>query len=86
MTLRNLVGEVDRSNQLSKVPSVLVAYVDVLTALASGQDGARMVFSQLLKDAPPLASWKRVFGALSKVVELYKPRDHGRESRRFMLA
>lgn len=81
VTLRNLIGEVGRNSQLSNVPSVLVAYVDVLAALASGEDGARMVFVQLLsKEAPPLVSWQRIFVALSRVVELYTPTgDSGRE-------
>lgn len=58
---------------LMGIPSVFLGYTEVLVALASTRDGARIVFQELRdKNAPSAVSWKRLFDTLKAVVDIYE--------------
>lgn len=55
-------------------PSVFVAYLEVLTALASGEKGARSMYMQLRGDDRfAQVNWRRMFQLLLTVVRQYVP-------------
>lgn len=59
---------------MQAAPSVFLAYVKVLTSLASGQQGARSMFMQLRGENTYAAlSWRRMFEILVQVVRQYVP-------------
>jgi hypothetical protein len=60
------------SQALADVPSVLVAYLGLLTAVAETEAGARAMFHQLrVENAAEAVSWRRMFDALRGVVCRY---------------
>jgi len=64
---------VGTDSALMCIPSVFLGYTEVLVALASTSDGARIVFHQLRdKNSPPAVSWKRLFDTLRAVIEIYE--------------
>jgi hypothetical protein len=60
------------SQALADVPSVLVAYLGLLAAVAETEAGARAMFHQLrAENAAKAVSWRRMFDALRGVVRRY---------------
>ena len=67
-----LMTSVGSDPQLRNVPSIFLSYVVVLTALATTEIGARIVFAQLCGDnAPALIGWRRMFATLHAVINTY---------------
>lgn len=72
--LSELMGDVGQNAALINVPSVFLGYVDVLTALAATQVGARLMFQQLRpENAAQAVSWRRFFETLHAVIRQYNP-------------
>ena len=54
---------------LSASPSAFLAYVEVLTALAAGERGARSMFAQLrAENSFMVVSWRRMFEILHTII------------------
>lgn len=57
-------------------PTVFVCYLDVLSVLATGEDGARSMYQQLRPgNSVEMLSWSRMFKVLMKVIQEYLPPD-----------
>jgi len=79
--LSNLLLQVGMDTNLMNVPSVFLGYHAVLSALATTESGAQMVFNQLQGDnAPPLVSWRRMFTILRDVIKIYDAPADGEDS------
>ncbi|KAL4457392.1 hypothetical protein ABPG75_012257 [Micractinium tetrahymenae] len=64
------------STVLASSPSTFLAYLEVLTALASGEMGARSMYLQLRGDDRfAQVNWRRMFQLLITVVRQYIPED-----------
>ena len=57
---------------VEEAPAVMVAYLEVLSALAEGEQGSIAMFQQLcLPNAPPAISWKRLFDVMTQYCSRY---------------
>ncbi|KAL4441042.1 hypothetical protein ABPG77_010473 [Micractinium sp. CCAP 211/92] len=71
-----LMEGVAGSAVLASSPSSFLAYLEVLTALASGEKGARSMYMQLRGDDRfSQVNWRRMFQLLITVVRQYIPED-----------
>jgi Nuclear pore complex scaffold, nucleoporins 186/192/205 len=74
----HIMNEIGNDNALRCIPSIFLGYLDVLTALARSDVGARMIFAQLKgENAPPLVSWRRMFSTLHAVIRQYNQPHQG---------
>lgn len=70
--ISHIMSEIGFDNALRCVPSIFLGYLDVLTALARSEVGARMIFNQIKgENAPTLVSWRRMFTTLHAVIHQY---------------
>ena len=70
---------VGTDEQLMMVPSVFMGHMNLLSAISSTENGSKVVFYSMLgKNAMPHASWRKMFGTLRAVVQIYESsaRDH----------
>eukprot|EP00887_Chlorella_sp_A99_P002898 scaffold6.g2898.t1 len=69
------MGDVsEHPDVLSSSPSAFLAYLEVLTALAQGEQGARSMFTQLRPEhAGRHVSWARMFQSLLAIIRKYVP-------------
>jgi hypothetical protein len=72
--LPHLLNEIGCDNALRCIPSIFLGYLEVFTALARSEIGARVIYAQLKdENAPPLVSWRRMFTTLHAVIHQYNP-------------